>query len=101
VSHSDFDPPINRTLPRAIQGAELDRVSARIGAVVMQFAKETLADYQGHFRMGDLLGYVAERISVSPDSPSRILRDLRRKGELDYVVTDRAGSAYRIVMVKS
>jgi hypothetical protein len=51
--------------------------------------------------MEDLRTYLQElECDFSPDSPSRILRELRLRGWIDYVVTNRRQSAYRVTSVR-
>jgi len=81
------------------QERQLRRVSARIATVVLAFCRERLADAP-IFYAGDLRDYVAEHVGGAPASPDRILRDLRRRGRVRYVVTDRSRSEYRIDAVR-
>lgn len=74
--------------------ANLARVNARIAMHVKAFVADVLAA-DGTFHMADLLAYVRERVpDTAPDSAGRILRDLRQKGEIDYMVLDRRASLY-------
>ena len=68
------------------------RVSEKIGFLIKEFfitAEE--------FHMTDLNNFIQERIGVyvAPDSPGRIMRSLRQKGEINYVLVDRSKSKYR------
>ena len=48
--------------------------------------------------MADLNAHVNTRVGlVAPDSPGRILRDLRKKQRLDYLVVSRKSSLYEFV----
>ena len=71
----------------------LDRVSEKIAIYVVDFCGQ-----QEDFLMSQLLTYVRSKVSnLAPDSPGRILRDLRQKGVLDYRVVDRKNSHYRVM----
>jgi hypothetical protein len=67
----------------------LGRVRDRIHFLVSDFCKS-----HKEFRMQDLLSYVESRVDgyIAPDSPGRILRDLRKKGWVQYEVIDRKSS---------
>jgi hypothetical protein len=76
----------------------LQRVSDRIAPAVVRFCRGRVGRT---FHSIDLLHYV--RIldpTVAPDSPSRILRELRQRGTVDYQLVDRRASQYRVVGVK-
>ena len=75
------------------QAENLDRVRTRIHSVVTDFCREHVGN---QFHMVDLTEYVRERAHIAPDSPGRILRDLRRTGILDYEVLNRRESLYEI-----
>lgn len=77
------------------QQEELSRVADRIGEAILAFAAR-----QGSrdFHADDLRRFVAESMgdaNIAPGSPDRILRDLRQRGELDYVILNRSASLYR------
>jgi hypothetical protein len=76
----------------------LQRVNDRIGPAVVRFCRGRVGRT---FHSIDLLHYV--RVldpTVAPDSPSRILRDLRQRGAVDYQLVDRQASQYRVTAVK-
>jgi hypothetical protein len=79
----------------AVQVAELNRVESKIAPVVLEFFNQRSPGFEYH--MGDLQQYVAARADISPDSPSRILRDLKRKGEINYEIVNRRQSLYRFL----
>lgn len=58
----------------------------RIGRV---FTAAQLRDHVTHFCPG-----------IAPDSPGRILRDLRKSGRVQYELVSRAQSLYRVVGVR-
>lgn len=83
------------------QQQNLGRVSKRLGRSIMTFCRAAFSSREGLFRMEQLVEYV--RLSagiVAPDSPSRILRQLRAQGRLDYVVVNRAASLYQLTSVQ-
>ena len=73
-----------------IQRRELSRVRGTLGQVVLDYCRQ-----HATFCLSDLSCAVRQG-SGAPDSPSRILRDLRQRGLLDYTVTNRRASAYRV-----
>jgi hypothetical protein len=80
------------------QAHNLQRVSDNISDVVLRFCKARIGR---HFHAEALVQHVmAFTPKCAPDSPSRILRELRRQGRVDYVVVNRAASLYRVVAVR-
>lgn len=75
----------------------LERVVDNIGIVILRFC----AEREGiEFHAAELREHVVARLpSTAPDSPSRVLREMRLKGLVDYVLVSRAQSLYRIVAV--
>jgi hypothetical protein len=72
---------------------ELKRVSLRIAEAVLDFARRRAGAL---FYMEQLNLHVADVVgTVAPDSPGRILRDLRRKKHISYEVVSRKDSLYR------
>lgn len=69
----------------------LNRVSDNISDTVLEFVKDR-GTYP--FLMDDLTRFVNRKHCVAPDSPGRILRDLRRKGAVKYRVVSRRDSLY-------
>jgi hypothetical protein len=71
---------------------ERDRVYSRIAPLIMDYAN----DRRGHaFHAEELRRYVLDREpAIAPDSPGRILRELRLKKRLNYVVINRRNSLY-------
>jgi hypothetical protein len=72
---------------------ERARVRSRIVPFIMAFRVK----YAGrHFHMEDLRRFVLREVpTTAPDSPGRILRELRSDGRLDYVVLNRRQSLYQ------
>lgn len=72
---------------------ERARVFSRIAPHILTFRDERP---DGTFHAEQLRDYVIERSpEIAPDSPGRILRELRRVGSLDYVVINRRQSLYQ------
>lgn len=83
------------------QQLHLARVSARIGTAIIWFCRGIMATQDRTFRMQDMLSAVTAICGVvAPDSPSRVLRDLKAKGAITYRVLNRAQSLYQIEGVK-
>ncbi|GAC1393238.1 MAG: hypothetical protein NVS3B10_00360 [Polyangiales bacterium] len=81
------------------QPVELERVSARIGATIVAWCAERLFAGDHEFHLEDVVEHVRARLGGAPDSVSRILRSLRSKGTIAYVVMRRHESLYRLVRV--
>lgn len=75
------------------QVVNLKRVRGRIGGIVYAFCCARIGQ---QFHLRELEEYVSERRDGAPDSPSRILRDLRQSGLIDYEVVSRSQSLYRV-----
>lgn len=76
------------------QSLNLSRVNIKVAHLVTAFIRGR--GVGSHFHMEDLTKYVTDQETVAPDSPGRILRDLRSKGKLDYKVISRSQSLYQI-----
>jgi len=91
-------------LPSTNEQAEnLERVSCRISRAILAFCRDRYVHTTPPmFRMQDLLDAVNAAVGVvAPDSPSRILRKLRKEGRINYVVLNRANSLYQLKAVAS
>lgn len=84
---------------REIQKQELQRVRSRLADAVLAFcAKRGVGST---FHLTDLLAHIRTQGDLgAPDSPSRILRDLRQRNLLAYTVVNRRASAYRLDWLK-
>jgi len=83
---------------RCEQDAQLQRVSSGIASHVLDFFKSR--GVGSEFHASDLAAFVEERVGyVSPGSPDRILRDLRKRRLLNYTVVSRSKSLYRVERV--
>ena len=80
----------------AEQHDNLDRVASKLSRPILAFCRQ-----HEDFHMEDLRAYLtALCCDFAPDSPSRILRQLRLQGAVDYEVTNRRQSAYRVTSVR-
>jgi hypothetical protein len=80
------------------QRENLERVSSRIAKSVLDFCRST--KWAGcDWHMEQLTRFVRADTGVAPDSPGRILRDLRQKGLINYEVVNRRQSLYRVTGV--
>ena len=76
---------------------ELDRVRSRLAGIVFKFIQE-----QGKgnmFYASALCNYVWRYYQCAPESPGRILRQLRLEGYLDYEVVNRAQALYKVTEI--
>jgi hypothetical protein len=72
---------------------ERERVYSRIAPIILQFKAEHSTST---FHVEDLREYVRRCVpEIAPDSPGRILRELRLQRLLDYVVINRRQSLYQ------
>ena len=76
---------------------ERERVRSRIGSLIMEFFYIATV-----FHMEDLRRFVNGNLDVhiAPDSPGRILRQLRQQHLLNYKVVSRRRSLYQVLPVK-
>lgn len=82
---------------------ERARVRSRIGSLILEFYEFRLHINATDFHMEDLKRFVENRAPysrIAPDSPGRILRQLRQEGHLNYKVISRRQSLYRVVPVE-
>jgi hypothetical protein len=78
------------------QEENLDRVFSKLWVSILAFCRE-----RREFHMEDLRDHLRElACDFAPDSPSRILRELRLRGWVNYEVTNRRRSAYRVRAVR-
>lgn len=77
------------------QREELNRVYTVIASAILRFHDEWPRD---EFHVEDLRRYVLSEVAgIAPDSPGRILRELRLKGRLNYRVKNRRASLYEFL----
>ena len=69
---------------------------AKISKLICEFCDAKLST-DPNFHMEELLRFVKEREpSVAPDSPGRILRQLRQQGVVNYEAVNRRDSLYAL-----
>ena len=81
------------------QAQELARVEHHIADYVIDFCRLVLSRPVPEFFADELRRYVSLRTVGAPASPDRVLRDLRKKGAVQYRVISRSGSLYRVEAV--
>lgn len=82
------------------QQENLDRVASRIGGAIIQFLRDCLHSEDQTFHADELHVAVLRATGIqAPASADRILRDLRQKKVVDYVVLNRRQSLYQILWV--
>jgi len=69
----------------------MDRVKSKLTKPIFDFCKE-----HKYFKMSELAAHCMKERNCSPDSPSRIFREMKRMGVLNYVVISRANSFYKV-----
>ncbi len=83
------------------QVLNLERVYDKIAECIIEFCNQRNQSKQPLFHMEDLQRFVADKLLIAPDSPSRILRALRQEGRIDYMVVNRRQSLYSLLPVES
>lgn len=81
------------------QEENLGRVSTKIGPAILDFYRDKVSGHR--FHMEELQLYIRERFPTAPDSPSRVMRDLRQRSLINYKVISRRDSLYEILAVAS
>ena len=81
------------------QDENLQRVGGKIGGIVLDFYRSRLRSGCHEFHMDQLTEYVQANLAeaLAPDSPGRILRQLRKVGRLEYIVLNRQQSLYKFL----
>lgn len=92
---------MTRKSPAIIESIEQEenivRVRQKIGDIIIAFWRERLLINRPDFRANELSEYMNAQIpNTTFDSASRILRDLRQRGLIDYEVVSRKDSLYRL-----
>jgi hypothetical protein len=81
------------------QHKHLARVADNIGETVVEFMRRHV---RKAFRADALRSYVTARHpGIAPESPGRIMRDLRKRGLVEYELVSRAQSMYHVVSVRA
>ena len=76
---------------------ERERVYEKIAELIMAFSRLHAGE---QFHVEELRVFVRGHLPlIAPDSPGRILRELRLQGRLDYVVINRRQSLYQFRVV--
>ncbi len=81
------------------QDAELRRCVSGIGVHILAFLRERVA-VAPQFHLADLNAYVAARAQCAPDSPRRVMGELRRAGWCEVLLLSRPSSLYSVVSVE-
>jgi hypothetical protein len=81
------------------QAENISRVNSQIGKYVAAFLG---ARINKEFHGGELYMEVASKVDqyIAPDSPGRIMRDLKQRGVVDYELLDRRKSLYKSLPVQ-
>ena len=81
------------------QNENLNRVSRRIAPAIIQFHEAKKTGNSPLFLADDLREFVINKVGsyLAPASPDRVLRDLRKRGRLDYRVISRSESKCEFV----
>lgn len=90
------DQYLNDHAARQRQSREIARVDANISEIIFSFCSQKVGQT---FHMEELLAYVRAHTPVAPDSTSRILRLLKHRHRVDYVVVNKAKSQYKIISI--
>lgn len=75
------------------QDANLQRVLSKTQRAILDFLRSLESS---EFHSSQLFEYVSSRCQVSPSSVDRILRELRKRGYVQYEVVNRRQSLYRV-----
>lgn len=83
------------------QAENLARVSERLNGAVLDFCRRVLARNDRTFHIEELRAFVVDLKlgAIAPDSPGRIMRLLKQKKRIDYVVVNRRQSSYLLLHV--
>jgi hypothetical protein len=83
------------------QAENLARVSEKLNGAVLDFCRIVTERDDQSFHIEDLRMFVVEQNlgAIAPDSPGRILRLLKQKKRIDYIVTNRRQSTYLLLHV--
>ena len=81
------------------QPEHLERVTSRIGKTILAWFRLIRSSRVGcTFHMDEMVGYVQSEIGhVAPNSPARVMQDMRKKGQLNYRVVSRKESLYEVL----
>lgn len=72
----------------------------KISDAITKFFELKLKTKSKMFHMEDMYAFVTAKVGVvSPGSPDRIMRSMRRDNEIGYLLLDRADSSYVVTGV--
>lgn len=78
---------------------QLERVSSRIAAAILGFLRAKGIGRE--FHADELRKHVADIAPAAPASADRILRSLRQRGLVGYIVKDRRASLYELTALEA
>jgi hypothetical protein len=81
------------------QDAQLQRVKGSIADTILEFFR--LRRIGDRFFAADLHRFVGTHAQVAPASADRVMRDLRKSGQVNYCVVSRSRSEYRVEAAES
>ena len=69
----------------------------RVRQAIAKYVTDFIDEHEGRtFSNSDLYKFVSDRVDVAPDSPARVLRDLKASGAVCYELISRSRSMYRV-----
>lgn len=81
---------------------DLQRVKKKLDQHVLDFLAQRIATNERAFHSRHLLKYLTKvKAYYAPESPARILRELRKSGKVRYTLLSRSDSLYRVDFVES
>lgn len=88
-----FDPHHNELIETE-QQQNLTRVTQSIGDAVLDWLRDIGAG--NGFGMGELESDIGRKHNITPGSPGRIMRDLKKRKLIGYTLISRSQSLYRL-----
>jgi hypothetical protein len=76
------------------QRKQLRRCTSALGNAILDFCR-----VKKTFHMDELQRWVTSKVHSAPSSTDRVLRELRKQGQLDYEVVSRKDSLYKITAI--
>ncbi len=93
-----FDSPVVVSAPKVSeQKRQLERVKVSIADVIIEFFR--LRRVGDRFFASELHAFVRDHAQIAPASADRVMRDLRKSGQVNYCVISRSRSEYRVESV--
>jgi hypothetical protein len=90
----EWSPPVLPMIP-SVQSEQMARVQGRIAETILAWL-EYRALVAPVFHASDLCQYVVEQCGGSPESAMRVLRAMRRSGQVDVELLSRSESKYAV-----